>query len=65
MPTADGLDTGGAYQPGGTSRYEGATGGYVNRNEASANGGNPYADQRSENRYQEPPINSRDGAARY
>ena len=33
MPTADGLATAAAaYQPGGTSRYKGAMGGYVNRN---------------------------------
>lgn len=59
-----------AYQPGGTSRYEGpassTAAGNANRTDSTTYGTNPYAaEPRPENRYQEPPLNSREGAARY
>jgi hypothetical protein len=73
-PGVDGRNTAAAaaYQPGGTSRYEGSTSvgastaASTNRSSASAYGENPYVSEpRTDSRYQEPPINSRDGAARY
>jgi hypothetical protein len=73
-PGVDGRSSSAAasYQPGGTSRYEGNTSGNAstaastNRSGASAYGENPYVSEpRPDNRYQEPPVNSREGAARY